>query len=489
MEAHCIINGVERPTIQIEDIISPLTQNSIGKVSCANEEIINTIFQEVLKNYSKTQNYLFESNKITKIFQKWISLFLNPDESFTQYSVELVELMHNEIGKPIAECEIELLDTFDQVSWLISNLPISTTKNLEIDKNLWPTKNSKLIYQPRGIVLCIKPWNYPFQLPMWSITSALITGNSVVFKPSENSTLIGQFIIKSLFKAGLDNATLHFITGGADIGAKLVNTFEYDFITFTGSGKVGNEIQHKAFNKGIPSNMELGGNDPMIIFEDCNIELASNAILWGAFSNAGQVCTAAKKVFLHKDIFDDVLSLVIKKGEELEYEKDLSPVVSKKQLDLINGYRIDAIQKGAHEIKLKDNLPKNGFYFTPTILINVSNEMSIYREEAFGPIVPIIKWHDSAKIIKEVNSSEYGLGASIWTKNKKYIEQFEIEIEVGMIWINDVNLVFPQAPWMGWKKSGNGFELGKDGIRKYLRLKHISKELDNEKNRDWWYPY
>lgn len=403
----------------------------------------------------------------------------------------LKQLIMDEMGKRFPEADIEAVEAVDMFAFFVDSAEtLLKTEEVSINKELWPTKKSYILYEPVGVIGLIKPWNYPLELPIWSIAAALAAGNTIVFKPSEHSTFTGLAIGKAFEKAGIPSGVFNIVTGDGSVGRLIVNHSGIDMIGFTGSVATGKEIAVACAKTLKRYSLELGGNDAAIVLADVDIEMAANGLVWGAFCNAGQVCVRTKRAYVDKKVNNELLQRLLDKTMALRPGIDFGPIVSEKQLQLVDDFVKDAVAKGASIAcggKKLENL--KGYYYSPTILINVPHGANLLRQECFGPILPLIAVSNEAEAIEMANDSIYGLGASVWTKDLRRGEAIAAQLFAGMVWVNDVNVAFPEAPWGGQKQSGVGIELSKWGLYEYTHKKHISVELSEDVRRAWWYPY
>lgn len=403
-------------------------------------------------------------------------------------STPLKDLITREVGKRLPEADVEVTESADIVEYFVGSAQsLLARETLALDKNLWPTKSSTVIYDPVGVIAVIKPWNYPLELPLWSIVPALLAGNTVVFKPAEDSSLVGIELAR-LLSPFVPPGVLNLITGPADVGRMLVDA-EIDMVSFTGSITAGEEIASRCRAKMRRCTMELGGNDAAIVLPDADLELTANGLTWGCFCNSGQVCVRPKRVFVHKEIADELVAKVVQKTEALRKDIDFGPLINENQLNVVQRQVEKMRTAGASIVCGGDRLSGKGCYFAPTIITDVARSMTLMLEECFGPVMPITTFDTIDEALQLANSSIYGLGGSVWTKDLAHGSRIAEALECGMVWVNDVNVAFPQAPWGGRKSSGIGTELGKWGLHEYVIPKHINVETDPGQRREWWYPY
>ena len=406
----------------------------------------------------------------------------------------LKRLISSEMGKVPAEAdvEVEVMEASDMLTFFASRGPeVLAETSPSIDGELWPTKRSLLRSEPVGVVALIKPWNYPFELPLWTIGAALVAGNCVILKPSEYTPLVALEIGKIVEEAELPPGVLNIVTGSAQTGRYLVEADGVDMVSFTGSVAAGRHIATQCGKRLRRVSLELGGKDPAIVMDDADVELAANGITWGAFGNAGQVCTAVERAYVHESVMERLVDLVVQKTSALRLGIDIPPLVSASQLRKVEDHVADAVSKGARVLvggRRSDSHAK-GYFYPPTVLTHVDESMRIMTEETFGPVLPIASYSDLSEAIRAANSTAYGLGASVWSSSRVRSSQVADQLEAGMVWINDVNVPFPQCPWSGVKESGIGVELSDRGVLEFARIKHVSVELGDQTSRSWWYPY
>lgn len=400
----------------------------------------------------------------------------------------LKELITREVGKRLPEADVEVTESADILEYFIGSAhTLLASETLTLDKTLWPNKASTVVYEPVGVVGVIKPWNYPLELPIWSIAPALLAGNTVVFKPSEDSSLVGIALAR-IFGDSVPDGVINMVTGPAEVGRMLVEA-DVDMISFTGSIAAGTEIASHCGAKMRRCTMELGGNDAAIVLADADIELTSNGLTWGCFCNSGQVCVRPKRVFVHDSIAETLTEAVIRKTKLLRKDVDFGPLINEGQLEAVQRQVADAKRAGARVLCGGERLSAEGYYFAPTIITDVDCSKGLMQEECFGPVMPIATFASNDDALRLANQGVYGLGGSVWTRDLARGRQIAEALECGMVWVNDVNVAFPQAPWGGRKSSGIGTELGKWGLHEYVIPKHISLDTSDEQRRAWWYPY
>ncbi len=408
--------------------------------------------------------------------EKRVEFIRKLKELLLESKEEIARLITREVGKPIRESRDDI--DFDQryLEYFISQGPkiLSDKIVFEDDKSV-----GKIVFEAYGVAAVIAPWNFPTSMPLWGIVPNLIAGNTVVFKSSEETPLVGKKLAELIAKTGLPEGVFNIIYGDGKVGAKLVDS-DIDLIWFTGSTRVGQEIYKKAGKKFIKVILELGGSSPAIVFPDVDIESAVEEIFIARFLNCGQVCTAIKRLFVVEPVFDEFLARLkirvekVKIGNPMDETTEMGSMVSKKQLDLLEKQVSDAKKKGANIItggKRPANL--KGAYYLPTILTNIKKNMQIYKEEVFGPVLPIIPFKNKEEAIELANDTIYGLSAEIYTKDKNLAQEVAKKIKAGTVAINTDSYFKPECPFGGYKKSGMGRECGEHGLQEFVQIKHI----------------
>lgn len=344
---------------------------------------------------------------------------------------------------------------------------------------------SYTVKEPVGVIGAIIPWNYPFLMAAWKIAPSIMLGNTVVFKPSQYASLSCLELAKIIDKAGLPKGVINIITGaGKNIGVGIAQDPNVDMISFTGSTEVGREIMKAASVNIKKLALELGGKSANIVFGDCDIEAAVGGTLSAIFMNQGQMCVAGSRLLLEDSIYDKFIEILVEKtiklkiGDSQSPDTDIGALISKKQQTNV----LDYIAIGDKEAKLLcgGGIPKGfnkGFYVEPTIFGDVSNNMRIAQEEIFGPVLSIIKFSTLKEVIDIANDTKYGLAAMVWTKDLNKANLVSRQLRCGTVWINTFGGFYNEAPFGGYKQSGIGRELGKEGLLEYTETKHINIDL------------
>ncbi len=484
LEGKLLIGGKWKTCESKLESLNPATGEVLGRACLAGrKEITETVEAARLAQ---------ESWKKTDINER-ARIFNRIGDELLKRKQELKTLITMEMGRPLFESEIEVLLTYEIVKYFANE----GKKYLEGEAiPINPDTFSFTRYEPVGVVGIIKPWNYPLLLPFWAIAPALLAGNTAVLKPSDLTPFVGIEVGRMCQDAGIPDGVINVVTGDGSTGDYLVRS-DIDMVSFTGSAETGKNIMKNSADKLHRISLELGGSDAFVVFKDADIEEAINSAVWGRFMNCGQVCVSPKRIFVEDDIADSFIegfvnkarSLVIGNGEDPG--TDIGPMVSLEQREKLELQVEDAVRKGAI-IECGGKIPlslQDGFYYEPTVLTRVTHEMKVMNEEVFGPVAVISVFDTMDEAIALANGTEYGLGASVWTKNLDIAMRMSSQLECGMVWVNEICTLHPQCPWGGIKHSGMGKDLSRYGISEFVSVKHVNINFGTEKTRPWWFPY
>ena len=368
---------------------------------------------------------------------------------------------------------------------ILASVPVTTSPIL------FPKSNAEVSRCPYGVVAIISPWNFPFQLTLIPIITALISGNSIIFKMSELSLPVGDLLLDLLSRVDLPENLVQQVIGDAKTGQQLIDA-RPDLVFFTGSAVAGRAVMASAAQHPIPVILELGGKDAMIVFADANPIRAVNAALYGAFSNSGQVCVSVERCYVEASCYQDFISQLIQAVLKLKVGHgslgDLGGLTSLKQFAVIEAHYNDALLKGA---KASGPLKLEGRYLQPIILWDVTHDMQIMREETFGPILPIMKFSSVSEVIELANDTDFGLNASVWSLDIAKAERVAKRLKVGSWAINDVikNIGHPSLPFGGVKNSGFGRYHGAEGLRSFTYTVAGMTSRSTYESEPNWFPY
>lgn len=400
-------------------------------------------------------------------------------QTLDDYKTEIAEHDTKDMGFPITQCHnFNLGDGLTYFKWYLDNAAqiIAPETTYETDSEL-----HQVFYEPYGVAAVIQPWNFPFCQWSWSVVPALLAGNPVIFKPSEEVPYANKYLESLIKDCNLPSGVLQFVYGDGKTGDALVHQ-DIDLIIFTGSIKTGQYLYKVAAEKFIPALLELGGSAPGIIFADANINDATEAVFWQRFANCGQTCDGLKRLIVHESIFDEVINILTEKlktsqlGDPLDPKTIFGPLVADRQVQLLEAQVQDAVDLGA-KVLIGGKKPAKliGSYYEPTILTNINTNMRVWQEEVFGPVLPVVSFKSDSQAIKLANDTHHGLGSYLYTKDKNRMESVAAQIEAGMVSVNGLNYVIPQNPFGGYKLSGLGREHGHFGLEDLTQVKVIAR--------------
>ncbi len=486
------INGEFKDAETKQKVINPSSGEVIAEVAVASQEDVELAIDSA--------RAAFDKGEWTKIsFAERKEFLLKISQGILDKAGELAQLETLNTGKPIKESTfMDVPSAAKTFAYFANNFErYLTDEVLELEN-----ADSHLVRQPRGVVVLIVPWNYPLLIASWKMAQALAAGNAVVLKPSSLTPLTVIELAKIIRGAGLPKGVVNVINGsGQNLGQLLCSDKRVDMISFTGSNEVGRQIIEYSSKNVKKLIMELGGKSASIILKDADLDVAVNSSLCSIFLNQGQMCTAMSRIFVEDDIYDKFLDAFVDKakriklGNSLDYETQMGPLISQMQRKIVMEYVENTKREGAKLIcggKIPDNpLLKNGFFFEPTVFTDVTSNMSIFREEVFGPVVCINKFSLLSEVEELANDSDFGLAASIWTKDETQAEDLAKKINTGTIWINTYGMFYNEVPYGGFKQSGFGKELGREGFLEYTQLKSIivDKTKDAKPLVNYWYGF
>jgi acyl-CoA reductase-like NAD-dependent aldehyde dehydrogenase len=412
---------------------------------------------------------------------------------------EVARLITREAGKPVGEAlSTEISVVLDAARFCIETAyAFLRPEPVPHGSLAMKTKTGHVHREPQGVIAIISPWNYPFSIPATETLAALVTGNTVVVKPSPLTSLTAMELASLLHESGVPTDVFQVVVGDGSTGSALINA-EIDKLVFTGSVATGQRVAQAAAARLLPVVLELGGKDPMIVLDDANLEVASSGAVWGAFMNAGQACLSVERCYVHRSLYKPFVEACVRKakqlrvGNGLDPQTDVGPMISESQLSIVESHVGDAVAKGARVLAGGARLTAQGpNFFAPTVLVDVTHAMRIMREETFGPVLPIMPFDHDDEAIRLANDSDYGLAASVWTRNRARGEAIAGRIQAGAVMVNDCVSCFgiSEAFHGGVKHSGVGRTHGRFGLEEMVRLKYVDVDRMGGIKKVWWYGY
>jgi len=412
---------------------------------------------------------------------------------------EIADVVTRETGKPRVEAIFaEILLALDTADFLSRRTPRWLRPERVPHHNMaMKAKSGWLEFQPQGIIAIISPWNYPFSIPMVEMISAVVAGNAVLLKPSELTPWTGWLAREMFRRAEFPSGLVQVLQGGGEIGAALIEAGP-DKVFFTGSVATGKRIAEACAKKLIPSVLELGGKDAMLVLGDADLDIASSAAVWGSFMNCGQTCISIERIYVDQSVASRFTELCVQKAKKLslgppaDQDAEVGPMIRPRQLETVERQLKDAVDRGAQIITGGTRRPDLGPNFLePAVVTNVDHSMQLMREETFGPVMAIHPVASTDEAIQLANDSPFGLSASIWTGNTPRGREIASRIRAGSVMINDVASYYGicEAPHGGPGASGWGRTHSRLGLLEMVQVKYIDVDRLPRVAKSWWYGY
>ena len=482
------------PNLQIEErkLVSanPATGEPLQVLDCAGEAEVQTA---VARAHAAQPHWyglgLSKRIHILREFQRRLH----------ERKAEVAGVITREAGKPYVEALLtEVVVVLDAARFLIDHAyALLRPEPVPHGSLAMKTKTGHLLREPYGVIGIVSPWNYPFSIPSTETLAALVSGNSVVLKPSEFTSLCALELQSLLHAAGVPNDVFQVVVGEGPTGVALVQS-HIDKLIFTGSVPTGKRVAQAAAARLLPAVLELGGKDPMLVLEDADVDVVSSGAVWGAFVNAGQACLSVERCYVHRSLYDKFVEACAEKarklrvGDGMNPQTDVGPLIHERQLHIVESHVQDAVAKGARILTGGKRLPDLGpNFYAPTVLADVTHEMRVMREETFGPVLPIMAFDTDEEAVRLANDSEFGLAASVWTRDRARGEALAEGINAGTVMVNDVVSCFgiSEAPHGGVRASGLGRTHGKLGLEETVWVKYVDSDRLPNVKKVWWYGY
>ncbi|MET1257061.1 NAD-dependent succinate-semialdehyde dehydrogenase [Aliikangiella maris] len=453
---------------------------SFEVINPANEQVVANIFEvtpsqlEMAVNAAtsaqKEWQALTADERAQRLMQ-WYALIIDNQQ-------DLAQIMTAEQGKPLSEASGEVVYGANYIKWYAEEARRTNGAVLPMNNK---NQRALVIKRPVGVVSAITPWNFPGAMILRKASAALAAGCSFIVKPSELTPLSALALAELANQAGIPAGVFNVVVGSnaQPIGEVLTMHPKINKFSFTGSTPVGKKLLAQCASTVKKTSMELGGNAPFIIFDDADLEKAIDGVMRSKFRNAGQTCVCANRIFVQRNILSEFVAQLTNKlntlkiGDGTTEGITLGPLINHCAIDKVNALVKDAIEKGAQVITHKSEMPVKGFFYRPTLLIDVTPEMKIFNREIFGPIASVIVFDTETEVIQLANQTQFGLCSYAFTENISRLWRLSEQLEFGMVGINEGVLSNPLAPFGGIKESGMGREGGSWGIDEYLETRYV----------------
>lgn len=467
------INGKTDTEGEPIDLYSPIDWSLFGRAYAATEEKTKEAIDSAEEAFSSWQKTSLRERQ--KILSKLVEIVESKSDRYAW-------LESYNTGRTLRQ------STFMDVTIAIEHMRyFATTREFveakEITHPEYPGTKGIVQYRPMGVVAGVAPWNVPLLMAVWKIMPALLTGNTIVLKPSHFTPATAVELVKDLTDAGLPPGVFNLVTGeGSVVGNTLSRSDKVRLMSFTGSTATGRRVSKECGGTLKKLVMELGGKSPNIVLDDADLDKAARGVLFGIFLHSGQLCESGSRLLVQSDIKDKLLDRLkvhmehMRAGNPIDMETDIGAITTSGQREKIESLYNEGVESGAHVFYSKDisrNVPERGLYFSPSILTEVHSDMKVAQEEIFGPVLTVTEFETDNDIADIANNSRYGLASGIWTKNLERAGKLASEVDAGTVWINDYHMISAAAPRGGYKDSGIGRELGLEGILEYTQTRHL----------------
>jgi acyl-CoA reductase-like NAD-dependent aldehyde dehydrogenase/anthranilate/para-aminobenzoate synthase component II len=446
-------------------IINPATEDLISTLNVDTKESVTDYYDD-LKQGQKGWKNIPISQRV-EVLNKFSYLLLKNID-------QLARVLTDEMGKPLQQSKNEINGACTRIKWITDHAEKYLSDEIMTNEN---GLNEKIAYEPLGVIANISAWNYPYLVGVNVFVPALLAGNAVLYKPSEYASLTGLQIENLLKQAGVPTNVFHVAIGKGDVGAYLPD-LPLDGYFFTGSYKTGKYLYEKVAAKMVPCQCELGGKDPLYIAGDVkDINSVAAATADGAFYNNGQSCCAVERIYVHENIYDQYVDTFInevkkfKAGQPTADGIYIGPLSRKEQINYLEQQVKEAVSKGAKLVTGGKRMHRKGYYFEPTVLLDVTHDMSVMTEESFGPVIGIMKVKDDKEAVSLMEDTEYGLTAAVYSSSRQRAETILQQLNTGTGYWNCCDRVSAAVPWSGRKHSGIGATLSHAGIRAFVKPK------------------
>jgi succinate-semialdehyde dehydrogenase/glutarate-semialdehyde dehydrogenase len=469
-------------------LASPATLEPLGEIEVATAKEVSAALEAARKAQPAWAALPFSER--ARYMTRALEILLERQDEF-------MDVVLRETGKARSEAlTMEIYASCDSLSYYARRAEkILRPERKRLHGMLVLMKQLRIVYRPLGVVGVISPWNGPFILSLNPAVQALMAGNAVLVKPSEVTPRSGKLVGELFEAAGLPDGVLAVLQGDGETGAALIEA-GVDKISFTGSVATGRKVAVACAERLVPCTLELGGKDPMIVCADAELDHAAGGALAGAFVNTGQYCCGTERVYVVAEVFDEFTQKVVERASTLrqgtEGEFDVGAIFWPRQLEIIEAHVADAVAKGAKVLlggRRNPNL--KGLYYEPTVLTDVTHQMLVMREETFGPVLPIMRVRNEEEAIQMANRTPYGLGANVWTRDKRKGFEIATRIDSGSVCVNDMTMTYGahEAPFGGRKQSGIGQVNGEVGLKGYCYAQPILIDRFGGRRAARHYPY
>ncbi|MDX2438374.1 MAG: aldehyde dehydrogenase family protein [Acidobacteriota bacterium] len=490
LQKHSIVRNVDVAGPLTISTLNPATGEEIASVSALDAEgAVDAVSaaKEAFPGWSQTP-----VEERQRLIGRWLQIMLEEKD-------DLARLVSMEGGKPVTEAHlVDVFPGLETLSYYAENLgDLLAFRPVKPRQLMFAHWEAGYRFDPLGVLAVITPWNYPVGIPMAELVPAVGAGNTVVFKPASATVLIGLALGDMARRAGFPPGVINTVAlPGAATDAVLDHP-DVVKVLFTGSVEIGRHVARRCAERLVPAQLELGGKDAAVVVADAHLERAARGLVWGAFVNTGQTCASIERAYVERPIFDRLLSRVVeltkglRVGDPSQPNTDMGPLTTRGQRDLVARQVEAALADGARALTGGEMPDGPGFFYPPTVLVDVTDDMEIMHEETFGPVLPMVPVADIEEAVRRANDSKFGLTASGWTRSRATAERLQRELDAGVVTINDHAVAFGETTgsWGGVRESGIGRAHGEFGLHDLVNVKYVMRDPGDDRAMPWYYPY
>ncbi len=487
---HSIVRNVDTPGPGAITSINPATEADIATVTALDRDGANDAVAAAKEAYSSWSRTPVAHR--AELIGRWMEIMLDEQD-------ELARLVSAEGGKPVAEARlVDVFPGLETLKYFSNHLEkLLAFRPVEPEQLLFRHWKAGYRFDPLGVMAVITPWNYPVGIPMAEIVPALGAGNTVVFKPASATVLTGLYLGDMARRAGFPPGVLNTVALPGSATDALLDHPDVCKVLFTGSVDIGRHVARRCAERIIPAQLELGGKDAAVVAADADLERTARGLVWGAFVNSGQTCASIERAYVHRSVYEPLLERIVELTQELRVgdpsdpSTDMGPLTTKGQREIVAHQVAEALAGGAQALTGGANPVGPGYFYPPTVLVDVTDDMEVIREETFGPVLPIMPVRSVEEGIRRANDSRFGLTASGWTRSDETAQRLQRELEAGVVMINDHVVAFAEATgsWGGLGESGIGRAHGAFGLHELVNIKYVVHDQGNDVATPWYYPY
>ncbi len=490
LQLHSIVDNRDLAGPRSLVSINPATEQEIASVSLLDEEGARAAVAAAKAAYPEWARTPVRERQ--RILSRWLEIMLAEAE-------DLARLVSAEGGKPVAEAMlIDVLPALETLRFYSERLETMLAfRAVEPEMLLFKHWRAGYRFDPLGVLAAVTPWNYPVAIPIAELAPAIGAGNTVVFKPASATVLIGLALGDQARRAGLPAGVLNTVALPGSATDSVLDHPDVVKVLFTGSVEVGRHVARRCAERLIPAQLELGGKDAAVVAADAPFERTARGLVWGAFMNTGQTCASIERAYVEAPLYERLVDRVVQLTRELKVgdpglpDTDVGSMTTRSQRETVAEQVRAALAAGARALTGGEPPTGRGFFYPPTVLVDVTDEMAVMTEETFGPVLPIVPVRDLDEGIARANASRFGLTASGWTRSRAIAARLQRELEAGVVTINEHVVAFgePTGTWGGLRESGIGRAHGEFGLHEMVNVKYVAHDPGDDAASPWYYPY